>query len=199
MDTLHELFPIPVLETHLPVSLTALQYCKSLEYTRHDNYSVSNSHKVLDHFSLSRVKEFILRKLQTYFYDMCGFSRDVSPEIVTSWVNWHTEGDWAQEHAHSNSTLSFCWYVSVAKDSGNFVLMSSTQMFGNQSYRYQEYNNFNSPSYEVFPRDGSLIIFPSTLRHSVPRHNVEGFDRISLAGNVMMRGIVNSEFAEVHV
>ena len=59
------------------------------------------------------------------------------------------------------------------------------------------YNEFNGDNYSFTPRNGDLLIFPSTLKHSVTYNEVD-IERYSIAFNYMVRGdVINGRETKV--
>ena len=83
-------------------------------------------------------------------------------ELRCSWSAIYKEGHYTVPHAHDPSRLSFVYYLKANGDSSPLV--------------------FNGSDFQVQPHDDLLVIFPSYLIHSVPKHT--GEDRICLAGNL---------------
>ena len=47
------------------------------------------------------------------------------------------------------------------------------------------YNKYNAESWEIIPKENTLIIFPSFLEHEVRPHMNKKKERISVASNVI--------------
>tara|TARA_B110000503_G_scaffold89598_1_gene135628 strand:- start:4469 stop:5014 length:546 start_codon:yes stop_codon:yes gene_type:complete len=87
-------------------------------------------------------------------------------------------------HAHADNWISFVYYVSANKDSGNIIFMSPHQNIEltiPRSY-VSNGNLHNSPRWTVTPFNGLAIAFPSWLTHYV-EHNRSSEPRISIAYN----------------
>lgn len=94
--------------------------------------------------------------------------------LVKSWWN-ATEKSNIPEHDHSDSHLSFVYYLNAPADSNKLVFLPPHGHFNDltsglfqQNYANEsciiERNEFNSsPAYEAL--EGNLIIFPGKLRH----------------------------------
>ena len=78
------------------------------------------------------------------------------------WSAIYREGHYTISHAHSPSFLSFVYYLKSNINSSPLV--------------------FDGCDFQVQPHDDMLVVFPSYLIHSVPKHT--GEDRICLAGNL---------------
>ena len=79
------------------------------------------------------------------------------------WAAIYKKGHYTNSHEHRPSQFSFVYYL---QSSGNTPLV------------------FDDCKFEVTPKDDTIVIFPSYLRHSVPKHK-DKKDRICLAGNII--------------
>ena len=190
MDKVLQLFSTPLQISKLSVSQSVLQFIKSQKFKRHANGYITHE-SILECPELEIIKSFITNKVKSYLYDTCLISDTMMPELVTSWVNLHTKGDWAQIHNHTNSIVSGVWYLSTTPNSGNFLVHTDNKLFGNILDFPRKDNLFNSPYCVFLPQNGDLILFPSNLKHNVtPNRSDE--ERLSLAFNYMLRGDVIS-------
>ena len=116
----------------------------------------------------------------------------MGPELISSWANLHKKGDWTQQHIHCNSIISFTWYLSTPENCGDFKVFSQHKIFGNTlDFNCGKRNDLNCESYGFTPQVGDILIFPSNILHSVDSSKSDS-ERISIAGNYIMRGTVNS-------
>ena len=115
-----------------------------------------------------------------------GYHCDV--QITTSWFTVTFPGGFANEHAHTNSWFSGVVYYDVYDDDS-----SQLQFVDPPSGVYvtpANMNEFNATDYRVAPERGTIILFPSDVRHKVLK-NYSNIDRFSLAFNVMPKGHVD--------
>ena len=191
MSKLHQLFAVPLYETQFPVKSSILEFVKSQEYVRYA-YSYMSEGNVLACDEMKEVRDFITAQVEHYFYNICGMDYDVKPELTSSWANIHIQNDWTLRHSHPNSIISGVWYLSTSEETGSLLIHREDGLFGNQiDFNRRENNYFNSEPVYLRPDVGTLYLFPSTLKHSVDA-NLDTNERISLAFNYMMRGVVNS-------
>jgi len=103
-----------------------------------------------------RIKDITL----SYKKDV-GFKMD--NVISHSWFNIQKKGTALKEHTHPNSVLSGALYINVDQD--------SNQLYFHNPNQFMSYCDIEKPSecsYQWFyfkPELGSLIIFPSWLKH----------------------------------
>ena len=187
MDNLRQFFATPILQSSLDVSYKILEFVKSQEFTYHGNGYMTHEN-FLECPQMQIVKDFITKKVGEYLYYDCGFSEEIRLELVTSWVNLHKKGNWGHLHSHYNSVVSGVWYLSTTEESGEFIIHPDNKLFGNLlDLPRRVYNEFNGDQYAFIPKNGDLLIFPSTMKHSVTANKCE-VPRFSLAFNYMIRG-----------
>jgi len=186
VDKVIPLFSTPLQQTKLSVSQSVLQFIKSQKFHFHGNGYMTHE-SILECPELEIIKSFITNKVKSYLYDTCLISDTMIPELVSSWVNLHTKGDWAQIHIHGNSVVSGVWYLSTTENSGKFLVHTDNKLFGNILNFPRKDNLFNSNNCVFLPQNGDLILFPSNLKHNVTP-NESDKERLSLAFNYMLRG-----------
>ena len=79
------------------------------------------------------------------------------------WANVYKKGDYAQSHSHKPSAFSFAYFV--------------------KSKWYYPPLVFPDSGKRIRPKEGTFVIFPSYLKHRVPRHRYND-TRITLSGNL---------------
>ena len=82
--------------------------------------------------------------------------------LQNCWFAIYREGHYTIPHSHDPSSLSFVYYLKSNINSSPLV--------------------FDECDFQLQPHDDMLVVFPSYLIHSVPKHT--GEDRICLAGNL---------------
>ena len=185
------LFGTPILQTSAAVHTRTLEFVKSQKFTNHGN-GYMPAENFLEYSEMQTVKNYITQKVKEYLYGDCGISREIIPELVTSWVNLHKKGDWGQQHSHYNSVVSGVWYLDTTPESGEFIIHPDNKLFGNLlDLPRRVYNEFNGDQYAFTPQNGDLLLFPSNMKHSVTSNNSDK-ERLSLAFNYMVRGNVIS-------
>tara|TARA_R110000796_G_scaffold3520_2_gene13732 strand:+ start:1352 stop:1993 length:642 start_codon:yes stop_codon:yes gene_type:complete len=110
--------------------------------------------------------------------------------ITNSWANILNKGDRIHNHYHSNSLISGAFYVtdSSLMEFYNPTLDNplSTTPFFNFERNSNEKNHRTWNSFNLQPKSGTLLIFPSWLYHSVPETIQD--TRISIAFNIFPKG-----------
>ena len=195
----HELWPTPIYENHIPVKSKWLDYAENCKYERMfsqngdytvDKYILDNildlKKELFSHVNLFTEKYLKIANTEFYF--------------LNSWIVKHYPNDWAQAHHHINSLLSGVYYLKTEKNSGdiNFIKDYKEQNIFPLAItpNYNDYNYVNSKNFKFEPAVGNLIIFPSTLMHEVTKNNSKN-TRYSLAFNIFCKGILGKDEYEL--
>ncbi len=143
---------------------------------------------ILDNVETRGLKE----KLQYMVND--AFTRIYSPTlecglyITRSWLNFSSKHQYHHQHTHPNSFYSAVLYLKVTgEDNITFYNLNPSSNFRIDSNHYGLYN---TNSWDIPVKDDLLLIFPSTLSHSVSNvlHNNL---RVSLSFNTFLRGKID--------
>jgi len=170
------LFGIPLYQTELTdVTQEDLDYIKSSEYVRfpaNNGFGTPNKF-LLDNPALKNLKEKILTSCYHFLYDVLDIDPSAKFEITNSWAVKHLKGDESGAHTHVNSMISGVFYVQTDEDSGEIVFHKDkthhnifTPTVG-IPFKGQNLNVFNALGWAIKPKNNMLVLFPSTLDHSV--------------------------------
>ena len=133
--------------------------------------------------SLKRTIEKCIKQFVSQTYHPIN---DIEFPITQSWLNKTKKGMFHHVHTHSNSYISGVLYLkTIPNDKINF---DTTDLFS-VIFDIEEYNAFNSQRRWVNLNNYDLLLFPSSLAHSVSTNETEE-DRISLSFNTWVEGTV---------
>ena len=97
------------------------------------------------------------------------------------WYNVNGLGSFNRPHDHQGAVVSGVYYVSISKNSGSIVFLN-TNLDLYYGHNIKNYNEYNSSTWKIEPKENLCILFPSYLRHYVePNLNKE--ERISISFN----------------
>jgi len=107
-------------------------------------------------------------------------------KIVNLWLNEMIENQSHEFHHHYGYTLSGCFYPQCP-DNSNIVQFINPlkSAFTHKLSNKKSINKFNSEVCEIEIDAGSLIIFPSFLKHGVPMQEFNGIRR-SIAFDIIL-------------
>jgi uncharacterized protein (TIGR02466 family) len=173
-----------------PITKKELNFIKKMEYERvfADNGDYTKNKYVLNLPKLKRLKAEVENHIKIYTKDILHISDRQEFHITNSWIMRHSEGDWAQPHIHTNSLLSGILYLQVFEESGAIRFHNDFGIFPTSlDIEYDRFNVLNSKTWGVMPKDNMILIFPSSIHHSVAPNDTQE-TRYSLAFNCFVRG-----------
>jgi len=150
----------------------------------HSNSMSSNT----DWLDGKEIKTIIEAELNYYFYEVLQVVPDTEIYITESWANKSTPNEQHHRHNHPNSIVSGVCYVDNDEYTGNIVF--NTSQYSQIEFQVKESNIYNSKTWSFAPMIGTLILFPSSLEHSVTK-NLSKKDRISISFNTFIKGTIS--------
>jgi len=117
------------------------------------------------------------RTVQPYFpnyypYDPC---------IINGWVNKSSDGKDMALHDHGGAILACVYYVKAPEGSGDLQLVDPR---GGVNWEWiQDDGSYNVKYKKIKPKEGTLVIFPGYVMHSVMKNECKG-ERVSIATNI---------------
>lgn len=142
------------------------------------------SMNVLD--KLPEFKNWLMYHIEEYAYGVMGVDNTChSLHITCSWINKHKHLDKSHDHSHRNSMFSGIVYLQTHENCGDLQFLD--QSYYMVSPRIRQHNLYNSKQWTITPTDGMVVMFPSSLVHTVQQNRVMR-ERYSLAYNVFVKG-----------
>jgi uncharacterized protein (TIGR02466 family) len=191
------LFAIPILITKYQLDfkkeLNYIKKIKLVENGTNKNFKSIDSY-ILQNKIFKNLKTFFEDSLKTYDEEIFNTNQKVS--ITQSWVNFNPKGSTHHEHMHPNSIVSGVFYFQV--DSTMPPIVFNKTLNQNLKRQVNKFNEFNSENFLLPINSGELILFPSSLRHSVPI-NTTNKDRISLSFNTFVSDTIGSKNELTHL
>lgn len=167
------LFATPLLEAMIDVPADAKEFIKKTEYTRFpvDNGFGTPNKFLLDSPELNQLKQNIMQACQHYIYQILQVENTADFQMTNSWAVKHVKGDESGAHGHANAMLSGVLYIQTDDLSGDILFTKDRAHYNlftpTVEVPFTQHNSFNAQGWAVRPRDNLLILFPSTLQHSV--------------------------------
>jgi uncharacterized protein (TIGR02466 family) len=188
---IYGIFPTPVGKFTLGRDFTDFEtkFVAKQETNNNVGNVTSNDRYVLNHKRMAKLREFVETSVNEYVKAIHAPKNNVTFRITQSWFNYTKAGQFHHKHAHPNSFISGVLYMKALRESDKIY-------FYNDAYRPIElpadsWNLYNSRSWWFEVGTGDLMLFPSSLTHSV--EPVQGEERISLAFNTFPVGYVGQE------
>jgi len=178
----------------MPSEKDYVSHLKKDVYFNIGGNSTSTDSYVLENEKLKSLKNYIENCINEYAYDIFKINRDTKFEITQSWINFNGKGQAHHSHKHSNSVISGVFYIDGDEDCPiTFHREDSRAYFGgNYEYEIEEYNVLNSRTWTMPNKKNHLILFPSTISHSVNPNNSDK-ERVSLSFNTFIKGYVGTK------
>lgn len=144
--------------------------------------TIGNPSLLLEHQAFQKLLRLFQQQLQAYAQNHAYVSEQ--PRITECWLNVYKSGDAQEIHLHRNSMVSGIYYVSVPAGAGATLFYSpwADVMLAPKPV---EGNQLNATVSGIEPQAGRVVLFRSSLRHSVLPGHFEG-ERVTIAFNAML-------------
>ena len=187
-----KLFPVPVLKTKIPrrySELVSILDNQPLATNRKNTKlygNISENTYILDLPELVELKTHILDVIENFSENNLNYAPNITYRFTQSWLSIKNPGESHNLHHHPNSVISGVFYY------GEFTKGVSNIYFENfqepsrtasicvpqQPSTIEEFSNTR----HIFTPPGTLLLFPSWLKHGVPE-NITTNPRKSLSFN----------------
>ena len=198
----YNLWPIPVYEAEIPVKQKWKDAVLNSEYERThiNNSDISKDRYILN--NIPDLKSDIEKHCELFVRKYLTVKDNAKFYLQNSWCNIHGPEEESQIHYHASSLLSGVYYPIFPKNSGNIAFHKGS-IYNNVFHKsirfeYEEHSNVTAEQYVLGLREGTIVIFPSHLEHSVEKNN-SNENRYSLAFNFYVRGKFGKEEYELEI
>jgi uncharacterized protein (TIGR02466 family) len=210
LDVMSEIIPLfatPLYKAHIEIPIDVSVACKSEKYYRNTSnngwMTTKNIHHESDYFPLMKI---IDSHVQEYAYNFLEISEETKFSCCGSWINLHANVenkiDWAPEHWHPNSMISGVVYLDAPPGSGGIKFHCNqhrTHLFGSFfDLKFSKKNRFNTYDLTIPVQTGMIVLFPSTLIHSVPP-NTRSIKRYSFAFDYIPVGVMDTSLNQLTI
>lgn len=183
------IFPTPIGISELPRQLTEkeLSFMKVQNVRYNEGNLTSVNNYILNTQELADLKYLIWEHVQAFFNNVYKPKYLNHLRITQSWLNFNPTSMYHHLHAHPNSILSGVYYPEGSETDGEIIFHKNS--YQQLLFESSENNDFNSQSYHISANTNRLIIFPSSLSHSVKPFK-SPTARISLSFNTFATGVL---------
>ena len=120
--------------------------------------------------------------------------------ITCMWANITPPNSWHHMHTHANSMFSGIVNIRMPENCGATIFQDPRMPSRMIEPTYTEHNLLNSAEFSVPPLKGLMLMWPSYLPHTVQYGTAkEGEDRIVVAFNIMIRGLIDRRTAQLEL
>ena len=166
-DELLQIFPSPVLITKYEHSIEEefkfIEKLRYIEQKENGNFKSDDTY-LLKHNELALIKNFIYESLNKFTKNI--YQTKQRLVVTQCWTNKNPPNSKHHEHVHPNSIISGVFYFRQSKTLPPIQFSKSIQE--GIKLNPEKYNQLNSETFLLPMVDGELVLFPSSLRHSVP-------------------------------
>ena len=138
---------------------------------------------ILEKKEFKTLKQRIMKEFNIFKNDVMKYKNDF--KITTSWLTLSKKNQYSKLHKHTNCMFSGILYLNTNEKDGNLYF----ENVNNRSFFIvpEEYNFYNTYSFNVIPKIGRIVFFPSELYHKIELNKTNS-KRISLAFNFLPKG-----------
>ena len=196
-EELLQLFPTPLLIVPYEESIDKeLAYLKTISYRKQQqngNFRSDDSY-LLRNEEFKDIKNFLKESMDKFTTNVLNTKQRLV--ITQCWANRNPKGSQHHEHVHPNSIVSGVMYFQINEKLPPISFTKDRQ--DGMKLNPEKYNHMNSETFLLPCKPGELILFPSSLRHSVPTNHGEE-DRISVSFNTFCIDAIGSEQSLTHL
>jgi uncharacterized protein (TIGR02466 family) len=185
------LFPTAVGFEKFDPGFTSKQknFILDLDYGPNQGNLTSKDRYLAKHKILKNFVDFCDASINKYFQNIYQPKNDVKLRITQMWANSSIKGQWHHVHAHPNSFLSAVFYMQCNdSDEIQFYKQGYNQLL----VKTENFNEFNASDWFFPIAEDMLVIFPSSLTHSVPIVSGEK-TRLSISMNTFPLGVLGQD------
>ena len=188
------LFPVPVsiVQERHPTG-SELSYIKNAEKQNNQQNLMSKDKYILNRGELSGLRSMIEFHINHFFFNTLAVDTTCKLKITQSWCNYTESDESHHRHAHPNSAVSGVYYPQAEHPEDSLNFYSPTELSQLTHFKTYQDNHFNSDTWWLPARTGTLLIFPSYLYHSVKPIKNRDSTRISLSFNSFYDGYLGGE------
>lgn len=197
--TIIPLFPTPVFTYDIDVDEGERLFLLN-QYP--DNVKDNAGNSTSKDANILKNKEVKLLQKKLLFCVNDAFHRIYTPRykcklyITQSWLNFTSKDQHHHQHTHTNSILSAVLYLRVAEN--DCIVLHHPPHHHIFDIISNQYDMFNSKVWKLPIKENLLLIFPSTLPHSVPRVEHDTL-RVSLSFNTFIKGELGESISNNHL
>ena len=182
------LFSSPLYQTNVPVDQHEIDLVTNTQYNRSEgnNGYISTNQQLITPTLEDKLDPHISHYIHNELQIQQSF------QIINSWCNKHTKGDYLPQHSHANSIFTGIYYIQVPPQSGNILSLHQSPFIpsfvpGTVIPTINESNIYNSKTLDIQLEEGTLLLFPSHIEHSAPQSQSDQV-RYAISFNIFLHG-----------
>ena len=135
--------------------------------------------------AVNKFINLISPNINTVLSDMSWDKTKQTVKLSNMWTIINEKDGFNERHHHGNSSISAAYYVRAPEDCGDIVFYDPRPAPIYSHPISSKPNNLNAQINSITPQEGSLVLFPSYLDHSV-NPNLSNKERIVISFNVSL-------------
>ena len=203
-SNIHSIFSTPIYAAQLnrkfsTKELSFVNITKKDVFKNEGNIT-SNDAYILENKVFKNLKKEINLIVQDYFNKVMLSTKDITPCITQSWLNYTEKNQFHHQHSHPNSLVSGVLYIDSNKEFDKIKFFKKDIYGQGFKTKISGWNTWNSESWWCPVNTGDILLFPSSLKHMVECKEGDNI-RISLAFNTFVKGTLGSykHFTELKI
>jgi uncharacterized protein (TIGR02466 family) len=199
MNQIINLFSVPIFVTSLTeenqFTKNEIDILKSIQmnkqYGKDGNYLSEDIH-ILKKYSLTRIENLCNEYVDHYVRNI--ISIDAKFKMFKSWLSMNERGTKHLAHSHRNTMISCILYFDEFMSNEpmapiNFGQTGIDSLFKTFQFHFEKINTnqYNSNHAKVFPKTGTVIVFPGWIQHETDEAN-SNVKRYCLGTNYFFEG-----------
>jgi len=143
-------------------------------------------YNTLDTYELTKDENFklLLNKIEEkVFLFVKAHKSDHFYKIKEAWLNIYNKNDQQEYHYHADCTFSAVFFLKSTKDCAKIFFENPVEPDMKPIKNIKEQNQLTFKTCHFFPKENSLLIFRSYMRHMVEKQNTN-FERTTVAVNL---------------
>jgi len=190
-STIFSIFPIPIgkYDFYRKYTPEELEYIKNLDKEKNLGNQKSVDGYVLNHEPLNEISSFCETCVNDFYHSVYK-PEDNNIRITQSWLNYTEQGEFHHKHMHPNSFISGVMYIQTDNEQDKIYFFNGAKPI--IKMYPTEFNVHNSDSWYFESITGQLLLFPSSLEHTVINRPDIDYTRISLSFNTFFTGKIGS-------
>ena len=192
-----QIFPTPILIIKYDDDISEeTKYVENLEYIsqkENKNFKSKDSY-LMKHEIFKNIKNFFGESITKYTEKVLNSKQRLV--ITQCWTNKNPPGAKHHEHVHPNSILSGVFFFKIGGKLPPIQFAKTNQVA--MKLDPVKYNNITAETFLLPCVPGELLLFPSSLKHSVPI-NLSEETRYSMSFNTFCIDALGSENSLTHL
>ena len=197
MGVIHEVFPLVVyqgeVDGHDKFKEKYLNELKDYWFNGYENESPEYSGRIFVHSKYQSLFHSLKNNINEYFNCLNVDHSHLSYHISKSWVGCHyKDTPELNAHNHNEANMGFVYYLQSDSTSDKFCavqLENPNELVGGlfetgQRNLLKGFNKYNCNRYTITPKEGTVLLFPSSMYHKTLKVTERVADRIVIAGDI---------------